>query len=102
MDAASDVLSAGGRVMKRLGVLGHDLGEIVEVDLLRVKRARDTNSLAHAELAARDAATTLSGRLRFCGPLTFTRLLVMPRSISMLFSRIATLTSLPRASTWRC
>jgi len=31
-----------------------------------------------AELAARCAAATLSGRMRFCGPLTFTRLLVMP------------------------
>jgi DNA-binding transcriptional LysR family regulator len=66
----------------------------------RAKRAIEEAD--EAELAARDAATTLSGRLRFCGPLTFTRLLVMPRSISMLFSRIATLTSLPRASTWRC
>jgi DNA-binding transcriptional LysR family regulator len=33
---------------------------------------------AEAELAARGAAATLSGRLCFCGPLTFTRLLVMP------------------------
>jgi DNA-binding transcriptional LysR family regulator len=32
-----------------------------------------------AELAARGAGATLSGRLRFCGPLTFTRLHVMPR-----------------------
>ena len=31
-----------------------------------------------AELAARGAAGTLSGRLRVCGPLTFTRLHVMP------------------------
>jgi DNA-binding transcriptional LysR family regulator len=31
-----------------------------------------------AELAARGAAGTLSGRLRICGPLTFTRLHVMP------------------------
>jgi len=31
-----------------------------------------------AELAARGAAETLSGRLRICGPLTFTRLHVMP------------------------
>jgi DNA-binding transcriptional LysR family regulator len=35
-----------------------------------------------AELAARGAAATLSGRLRVCGPLTFTRMLVMP-SISI-------------------
>ena len=32
-----------------------------------------------AEFAARGAATTLSGRLRFCAPVTFTRLHVMPR-----------------------
>jgi DNA-binding transcriptional LysR family regulator len=32
-----------------------------------------------AELAARGAAATLSGRLRFCAPVTFTRLHVMPR-----------------------
>ena len=31
-----------------------------------------------AELTARGAAATVSGRLRFCGPLTFTRLHVMP------------------------
>jgi DNA-binding transcriptional LysR family regulator len=31
-----------------------------------------------AELAARGSAGTLSGRLRICGPLTFTRLHVMP------------------------
>ena len=35
-----------------------------------------------AELAARGAAERLSGRLRICGPLTFTRLHVMP-SLSM-------------------
>ena len=48
-----------------------------------------------AELAARGSATTLSGRLRFCAPMTFARLNVMPylaifststpRSISMSF-----------------
>jgi DNA-binding transcriptional LysR family regulator len=32
-----------------------------------------------AELAARGAGASLSGSLRVCGPLTFTRLLVMPR-----------------------
>jgi uncharacterized protein DUF4175 len=59
MDAATDVLAAGGRVMKRLGVLGHDLGEIVEADLLRIKRGRDSFDLPHAELAARDLAARL-------------------------------------------
>jgi DNA-binding transcriptional LysR family regulator len=43
----------------------------------RAKRAIEEAD--DAELAARAAAGTLSGRLRVCGPLTFTRLLVMPR-----------------------
>ncbi len=42
----------------------------------RAKRAIEEAD--EAELAARGTAATLSGRLRFCGPLTFTRLLVMP------------------------
>ncbi|MGD0674721.1 MAG: DUF4175 family protein [Polyangiaceae bacterium] len=58
-DAASDVLTAGGSVMPRLGELGQDLGEIVAADLLRVKRARDDRDLVHAELAARDLAARL-------------------------------------------
>jgi DNA-binding transcriptional LysR family regulator len=43
----------------------------------RAKRAIEEAD--EAELAARGAAATLSGRLRVCGPLTFTRLIVMPR-----------------------
>src|ERR1700751_2571536 len=44
------------------------------------ERAKQSIEAAEeAELAARGAAATLSGRLRFCGPLTFTRLLVIPR-----------------------
>src|SRR6266446_670978 len=42
----------------------------------RAKRAIE--EVDEAELAARGAAVTLSGRLRVCGPLTFTRLHVMP------------------------
>src|SRR5260370_29646548 len=42
----------------------------------RAKRAIEEAD--EAELAARGAAITLSGRLRFCAPLTFTRLHVMP------------------------
>jgi DNA-binding transcriptional LysR family regulator len=42
----------------------------------RAKRAIEQAD--EAELAARGAAITLSGRLRFCAPLTFTRLHVMP------------------------
>jgi DNA-binding transcriptional LysR family regulator len=71
----------------------------------RAKRAIEEAD--EAELAPRGAAATLSGRLRICGPLTFTRLLVcrafrpfslsIPRSISILFSRTATLTLLQRA-----
>ena len=49
----------------------------------RAKRAIEEAD--EAELAARGAAATLSGRLRFCGPLTFTRLLVMP-CLSIFFS----------------
>jgi len=43
----------------------------------RAKRAIEEAD--EAELAARGAASALSGRLRFCGPLSFTRLLVLPR-----------------------
>jgi DNA-binding transcriptional LysR family regulator len=40
---------------------------------------RSIEEAEEAELAARGAATTLLGRLRFCAPLTFARLHVMPR-----------------------
>ena len=59
MDAAAIVLGGGGRAMLRLGSLGRDLGEIVEVDLLRVDRARKAEDLPHAELAAHDLAARL-------------------------------------------
>jgi hypothetical protein len=59
MEAADLVLAGGGRVMLRLGSLGRDLGEIVDADLARVKRARDAPDLMHAELAARDLAARL-------------------------------------------
>jgi hypothetical protein len=59
MDAATTVLAGGGSVMKRLGPLGRDLGEIIEADLLRVHRARSASDLVHAELAARDLAARL-------------------------------------------
>jgi len=57
MSAATMVLSGGGRSMKRLGALGRDLGEIVEMDLKRVSRAHD--DLFHAALAAQDLAARL-------------------------------------------
>jgi hypothetical protein len=58
-DAAHVVLSSGGRAMQRLGALGRDLGEIVDADLGRVRRAREGKDLIHAELAARDLAARL-------------------------------------------
>src|ERR1700746_4081069 len=39
---------------------------------------RSIEEAEEAEFAARGAAATLSGRLRFCAPLTFSRLYVMP------------------------
>ncbi|CAN5899024.1 hypothetical protein BH11MYX4_BH11MYX4_50430 [soil metagenome] len=59
MDAAAMVLDGGGRSMKKLGALGRDLGEIVEVDLLRVARARAAGDLPHTVLAAQDLAARL-------------------------------------------
>ncbi len=59
MDAATIVLAGGSRSMMHLGMLGRDIGEIVEADLLRVKRARDAEDATHAELAARDLAARL-------------------------------------------
>jgi hypothetical protein len=59
IDAAALVLTGGGRVMKRLGALGRDLGEIIGSDLLRVGRARGNADWSHAELAARDLAVRL-------------------------------------------
>jgi hypothetical protein len=59
MDAATIVLGGGARSLAHLGMLGRDLGEIVEADLLRVKRGRDGDDPTHAELAARDLAARL-------------------------------------------
>jgi hypothetical protein len=59
MDAAAMVLGGGGRAMRGLGALGRDLGEIVEMDLVRVDRARKGEDLPHTVLAAQDLATRL-------------------------------------------
>jgi hypothetical protein len=59
LDLSTHVLAAGGRVMRRLGALGRDIGEIVDADLARVRRARDGSDYVHAELAARDLAARL-------------------------------------------
>ncbi|HVH44349.1 MAG TPA: DUF4175 domain-containing protein, partial [Labilithrix sp.] len=59
MDAAVVVLDGGGRAMRRLGALGRDIGEIVEMDLLRIARARGAKDLPHTTLAAQDLAARL-------------------------------------------
>ncbi len=59
MDAAVMVLGGGGRSLRRLGSLGRDLGEIVDMDLGRVARARTSGDLPHATLAAQDLALRL-------------------------------------------
>jgi hypothetical protein len=45
--------------MQRLGALGRDIGEIVEMDLLRIAHARTAKDLPHAVLAAQDLAARL-------------------------------------------
>ncbi|MBX3226877.1 MAG: DUF4175 family protein [Labilithrix sp.] len=59
MDAATIVLGGGGRAMRLLGALGRDIGEIVDVYLRRVARARAAQDLPHATLAAQDLAARL-------------------------------------------
>jgi hypothetical protein len=59
MDAAVVVLDGGGKAMRRLGALGRDIGEIVEMDLLRIARARTSSDLSHTTLAAQDLAARL-------------------------------------------
>jgi len=57
--ASTRVLSDGSSVLRRLGSLGHDIGEIVETDLSRVRRGASDRDFFHAELAARDLAIRL-------------------------------------------
>ncbi|MFO0661888.1 MAG: DUF4175 domain-containing protein, partial [Polyangiaceae bacterium] len=63
-ETAVAVLEPSGKALRKLGVLGEDLGSIVANDLRRIKRSREEKSLLHAELAARD----LSGRLAHPSP----------------------------------
>jgi hypothetical protein len=58
-DGSVIVLSGGARSLHRLGSLGRDRGEIVDMDLLRVARARDEDDPVHAEIAASDLAARL-------------------------------------------
>jgi hypothetical protein len=58
-EADARVLVAGGAAMRRLGVDGRDLGEIVGADMARVDRAQKERDAMHAELAARDLAARL-------------------------------------------
>src|SRR5262249_27548765 len=59
MDAAALVLDGGRKAMLRLGALRRGFGEIVEMDLLRIARARTSADLVHATLAAQDLAARL-------------------------------------------
>jgi hypothetical protein len=58
-DGSVVVLTGGARSLARLGALGRDLGEIVDMDLARVARARLEDDAVHAEIAASDLATRL-------------------------------------------
>lgn len=59
-DAGVSVLAPSGAAIRRLAVLGNDLGEIIENGHRRIIRARTTNDFFHAELAARDLAARLA------------------------------------------
>ncbi len=58
-DASVVVLEGGARSLVQLGSLGRDLGEIVQMDLGRVARARGQDDNVHAEMAASDLAARL-------------------------------------------
>jgi hypothetical protein len=57
--ASHTVLATGATSLERLGMLGHDLGEITVAYLLRIDRADKEQDLLHAALAARDLAARL-------------------------------------------
>jgi hypothetical protein len=59
-EAALAVIEPSGKAIRRLGVLGGDLGSIVANDLVRIRRALGRDDLFHAELAARDLAARLA------------------------------------------
>lgn len=59
LDIAIAVLDLGAAQLAQLGVLGADLGSVAQGDLARVVRARKTEDLFHAELAALHMAQRL-------------------------------------------
>lgn len=59
LDLALDALDAGANQLLALGALGRDLGSVALADTRRIRRARGTESLMHAELAARHLAARL-------------------------------------------
>ncbi|MBI4702020.1 MAG: DUF4175 domain-containing protein [Deltaproteobacteria bacterium] len=59
LGAALAVLDGGGRNLRALGRLGLDLGEIVQNDLRRIRRAWQAGDAYHAQLAAEDLAARL-------------------------------------------
>lgn len=63
-ESALAVIDPSGKALRKLGVLGEDLGSIVANDLRRISRSRTEKNLLHAELAARD----LAGRLAHPSP----------------------------------
>ncbi len=59
LDLALASLEAGAEQLLVLGALGRDIGSVAQADTRRVRRARDRESLMHAELAARHLAARL-------------------------------------------
>ena len=59
LDSAIAALDEGAERLGTLGALGRDLGSVTLADLGRVKRARKSEDLFHAELAARHLAARL-------------------------------------------
>src|ERR1700745_380557 len=77
------VSKAVAQLEKRLGVRlllrsSHGLKPTEAGRNFYERAKRSIEEADEAELAARGGAETLSGRLRICGPLTFTRLHVVP------------------------
>lgn len=64
LDLAISVLADGAQSLRRLGVLGADLGSVAVADLDRVQRSRAAGDYFHAELAA----LHLAGRLHRPNP----------------------------------